>query len=229
MKKGKLIVLEGGDGSGKTVQAKLLHERLSGRAQVFEFPRYYTSRAGKLVGECLAGEHGDFLKLGPYLASLPYTIDRAGAKKMLGKALEKGNVICNRYTPSNLAHQGAKISDMRARGAFIDFLEALEYEELELPRPDIVIYLYVPVAIAAKLGENKEKRAYLKNSGEIRDQHERDLAYQENVAKAYMGIAKDRDDWHIVRCVEDGDVLLSPRVIHELVWKIVSPRLSSGA
>ena len=170
MIRGKLIVLEGGDGAGKTVQVDLLHKRIPGLVQVFEFPRYYTSRAGKLVGECLVGKHGDFLGLSPYLASLSYTLDRVGAKAMLTKALAEGIVICNRYTPSNIAHQAAKISDTKEREAFIEFLEGLEYGEMQLPEPDIVLYLHMPADIASKLSKNKKKREYLEGSGETEDQ-----------------------------------------------------------
>ena len=215
---GKLIVIEGGDASGKTTQTKLFLSRLIGQARMFDFPRYYTSLAGKLVGECLAGEHGDFLHLSPYLASLPYTVDRIGARDALLHALEHHHVVCNRYVTSNVAHQGAKLMG-EERGKFIDFLEKLEYDELKLPRPDAVFYLHVPMEIADTLGKGKAARDYLRGTGKTLDQHEADLEYQKRVIALYTELALNRPDWHLIPCTQNG-ALLHAEVIHEKIWNI---------
>ena len=222
-----LIVLEGGDGSGKATQAALLKERLekeAGPVELFDFPRYEDSLAGKLVGECLAGKHANFRHLSPHLASLPFTLDRVGARELLGASLERGIVMCNRYTPSNIAYQAAKLL-AADRKKFIEFLEALEYEELHIPKPDLVIYLYVPTAIATKLIEKKKERGYLAGTGEQKDQHERDIAYQDEVVRVYLDLANERDDWQSVTCTNEAGDLLLREEIHERVWSIVQPRV----
>lgn len=219
----KFIVIEGGDGAGKGTQAKLLVERLSKETKVsfFDFPQYETTLAGKLVGRYLKGEFGDPLILSPYIASLPYALDRVAARDELNKALEEGVVICNRYTPSNIGHQASKLPEDK-REEFISWLEQLEYGELKIPKPTLVIYLYVPVKIASRLVEKKEIRAYI--GGEsvkgTKDGHEKDSEYQQKSIDVYTKMSKERNDWKLVNCVEDGR-LLSVEEIHEKVMQIV--------
>lgn len=219
--KGRLIVIEGLDGTGKAVQTKLLTESLekAGKAvTLFDFPRYTSSIFGKLTGEALAGMHGDFRNLSPFLSSLPYVLDRATAKNDIEKALAKGDVICNRYTPSNLAYQSAKLPPSQ-RKKFVDFLEKAEYGEIGIPKPDVVIYLRVPVEIALTLNAGKPRRAYLKKAGD-KDQHEEDEMYQKQVLDTYLSFAKEKKEWHIVECVEN-EKLLSPEEIHEKIMAIL--------
>lgn len=206
MARGKLIVLEGGDGSGKTVQTKLLCEALAREHAVttFDFPRYEESLYGKLVGECLAGKHGDFLTLSPYISSLPFTLDRVSAKASLEAALAEGHVISNRYVPSNISHQAAKLKP-EEREQFIAFLERGEYEELGLPRPSLVVYLYVPRDIAGRLVEQKGTRHYL--GEEKKDVHEKDFDYQERVAGIFADLAETRAEWVTVSCAPDEKLL----------------------
>lgn len=222
-----LIVLEGGDGSGKATQAAALKERLEkevGPVELFDFPRYEESLAGKLVGECLAGKHANFRHLSPYIASLPFTLDRVGAREVLAERLEQSLVMCNRYVPSNIAYQAAKLLSAD-RPKFIEFLEALEYGELQIPKPDLVIYLHVPTAIATKLIEKKKERGYLAGTGEKKDQHERDVAYQDEVVQVYLDLAKERDDWQTVTCTDEAGELLPKEAIHERVWDILKSRV----
>lgn len=226
-----LIVLEGGDGSGKATQATLLQERCrdTGAAvSVFDFPRYEQSYAGKLVGECLAGKHANFRHLSPHLASLPFTLDRAGARDEIAQARSQGVVMCNRYTSSNIAYQAAKLLPAD-RDAFIAFLEALEYEELGIPRPDLVVYLDVPTHIASELISQKHARGYLAETGETKDQHERDTAYQDAVAEVYRELAGQRADWQVVTCTDTSGELRSRDAIHADVWKIAAPLMQHSA
>jgi dTMP kinase len=93
---GKLIVIEGADGAGKATHTALLIEALlkqGYKVTTQDFPRYYTSVYGRLIGEALRGEHGDFLKMSPYLSSLPYALDRMSASKEMKDALKKGTII----------------------------------------------------------------------------------------------------------------------------------------
>lgn len=219
----KFIVIEGGDGAGKGTQAKLLLERLNKETKVtfFDFPQYEKTLAGKLVGRYLKGEFGDPLSLSPYIASLPYALDRATAKDEINKALEEGIVICNRYTPSNIGHQASKLPEDK-RDEFISWLEQLEYGELKIPKPTLVIYLYVPVEISSRLVEKKEARAYIggENMKGEKDGHEKDTEYQRKSIEVYTKMSKERNDWKLVNCVEDGR-LLSIEEIHEKIVGIV--------
>jgi len=218
--KNKLIVIEGGDGSGKETQSKLLLKYLSKKGKVgyFDFPQYNKTVFGKLTGKCLAGDFGDFLHMSPYLSSLPYILDRATAKDDIISALKKGNVVCNRYTPSNIGFQAAKLEG-KERTQFIKFLEQGEYEEIGLPRPDVVLYLDVSRDVASELVLKKKKRDYLGEKGE-KDQHEKDLSYQEKVAEAYRSIAKIRKNWHIISCAKNGNIL-PVEFIHEKIVSVV--------
>jgi len=210
MSRGNFIVLEGGDAAGKKTQTHLLLEHLSSRTvKKFDFPRYERI-IGRNIGRALKGDFGDFLHLHPMLASMLYTLDRVAAKASLELALTQGDVICNRYTPSNVAYQAAKLEG-EAREVFIRELEDIEYKELGLPRPTQVLYLDVPPDFSAEL---------LRERGP-KDQHEADIDYQRRVASVYHELALSRADWVIISCVEEGN-LLSPAVIHERVWAQVA-------
>ena len=217
MKKNLLIVLEGGDGSGKATQSKLLLEFLkkTGKVSYFDFPQYGQNVFGTLTGKCLAGGFGDFLHMSPYLSSLPYMLDRACAKDKIILALKRGHVVCNRYTPSNVGFQSAKIANTKEREELIRFLEQGEYEEIGLPRPDIVLYLDVPHDVASALVLKKEQRAYL-GEKKAKDQHEKDLMFQKKVAEVYYSLAKKRKEWYVISCVKNG-IILSPDIIHRKI------------
>ncbi len=215
-KRGKFIVIEGGDGSGKATQAEFLVETLrkSGEVTYFDFPQYETSVWGALVGQCLAGEFGDFLRMSPYLSSLPYSLDRASAKDALIAALQKGHVVCNRYTPSNIAYQSAKLPD-KEQESFISFIERGEYDEIGLPRPDMVIYLDVSSNISSELILQKAQRSYLTEDVK-KDQHEQEPEYQDRVARVYRKLAAVRLDWHSIPCTENGTLLSRERIKKEV-------------
>lgn len=220
-----LIDIEGGDGSGKTEQATRLFERLKAagvRASFFDFPRYGESRMGKLIGELLAGKHGDFMGMSPYVSALPYAIDRAGAKADIAAALSQGGIaVCNRYTPSNLGHQCAKVPKDEQDGV-ADFIEGVEYEDLGIPRPSLVFYLSVPTDISSDLILRKEKRSYLDAQGE-RDLAERNIAHQDRARAAYMRLA-ERKGWRVVECAPAG-ALRGPEEIHDEIWGFVKEKI----
>lgn len=224
MTKGILIDIEGADGSGKTEQAKRLYERLQadGRAAAyFDFPRYEESRIGKLTGELLAGKHGDFMSASPYLSALPYAIDRAGVRDKLAAALAAGQiVVSNRYTPSNLAHQSAKLPKDE-QPALVEFIEDVEYGDLAIPKPDIIFYLSVPTDISSELIGKKEKRAYLE--GESRDLAERNIAHQDRTRAAYLRLAEEKG-WHVIDCAPSGTMRTMDDIQQE-IWGIVQKHL----
>lgn len=220
MARGILIDIEGADGSGKTEQAKRLFERLKKAghaASYFDFPQYDGSRIGKLIGELLSGKHGDFMSTPAYLSALPYAIDRASAREKLQTAVNEGKIlVSNRYTPSNLAHQSAKLPKDE-QPALVEFIEGVEYDDLGIPRPDFVFYLSVPTDVSSELIGKKDKRNYL--GDEKRDLAERNIAHQDRTRAAYLRLAKEKG-WHVIDCAPEGKMRTMDD-IQEEIWNIV--------
>jgi dTMP kinase len=191
---GKLIVIEGGDGAGKGTQTELAFSALKnfGEITMFDFPRYGHSVAANIVGQALRGDFGDFRNLDPHISSLPYMIDRAGAREDILAGLAKGNVICNRYTPSNVMYQSAKYDDPHQQD--------------------------VPAYISKELVLIKDARAYLGTERRVVDQHEADQAYQHAIILRFLKTVEERDTWHSIECVPNYE-LLSVTPIHEMVME----------
>lgn len=223
-RKGKLIVIDGGDGSGKTTQTQLLVDYLKEhkiRVKTFDFPRYYTSFHGKTVGRFLAGEFGKLDEVNPYLASLAYALDRTSAKEEMDEWLGKGGmIISNRYATSNLAHQTAKCPQEK-RAAFMEWLDELEYKVHKIPREDLVIYLYVPWEIGMELTKNKSDRAYLK--GQKTDIAEQNIKHRQQSEMMYLSLAKTRQNWVKIDCCADHQIR-SKEEIHQEILKILKER-----
>lgn len=217
-KKGKLIVIDGTDGSGKGTQVALLLKRLKKegyKTHLVDFPQYGKKSAGP-VEELLNGKYGF---LNPYASSLLYAVDRLDASFAIHKALGEGKVvIANRYTTANAGHQGAKIDSRVKRKQFFTWLEELEFKLIGLPRPDLTLLLHVPSVVAYKLIGKKTQRAYLK--GKKRDFAEKDKHHLERAEETYLEIAKLFPKVTLIECVE-GKTLFSPEKIHELVWRKV--------
>lgn len=224
-KKGKFIVLEGADGSGKAIQQKLLIRRikkeLNRKVYKIDFPQYEKTFFGKLVGRYLAGEFGSLKETNPYLSSLTFAGDRWQASEKIRKKLAKSEiVVSNRYALSNMAHQTAKLQRSKRRN-FLGFLEKLEYEIYKIPREDINVFLDVPTKIAHKLVGKKSKRGYLKNKK--RDIHEKDIEYQTETVEMYKYLArKYKDKIKIVNCCDKYGKLLPVEEIHKMVWNKVA-------
>ncbi|MFN4212755.1 MAG: hypothetical protein ACK4FL_02200 [Microgenomates group bacterium] len=206
-RKGKLIVIDGGDGSGKTTQAQLLVKYLKDKGfkvKYYDFPRYYSSFHGRLVGRFLAGEFGSLDSVSPYLASLAYALDRVSVKEEMEEWLAKGGIIvCNRYVTSNMAHQAARLPQGK-REEFVKWIDELEYRQHKMPRPDLVIYLYVPWQIGVQLTAKKAgSRGYVAGF----DIAEKDLKHRQEAEKMYLSLAKKQKKWVRIDCVEEGKIL----------------------
>jgi dTMP kinase len=218
--KGRFIVIDGTDGSGKATQTNLLVEelKLGGYGvEMTDFPQYGTKSAG-LIEEYLNGKYG---QVGPEAASIFYAIDRFDASFKIRQWLSEGKiVISNRYVTANAGHQGGKIADDIDRLKFFKWLDNLEYNIFGIPKPDLNIILHVPAAVAQKLVDFKtaEQRQYA--NGKKRDLHEADLKHLRNAEKVYQEIAKLFPNTKLVECVKDGE-LLSPGDIHNKVWELV--------
>jgi len=202
----KLFVIEGADASGKATQAKLLKERLEKEGNpvsLFSFPRYETE-TGKMVKRYLNGEFGSLDEVKPEFAALLYSLDKFAAAGEIEQALSSGKiVVCDRFTASNAAHQGAKFKDNEGRKKFISWIQSVESS---LPKPAATVYLDVPVPVSQEL---------MKNRGE-KDLHESDAKYLENVRRTYLLLSEEHN-WIKIDCVEESK-LLSRESIHESVW-----------
>jgi dTMP kinase len=217
--KGKFIVLDGTDGSGKATQTEILAERLreaGHQVEVADFPQYGNKSAG-LVEEYLNGKFGEADAVGPYRASIFYAADRYAASFKIKKWLDAGKiVISNRYVTANMAHQGGKIKDDAKRKKYFSWLYKLEYKLFKIPQPDLNIILHVPAEIAQKMVDQKESRAYI--GGAKRDIHEADLNHLKNAEKVYLEIAKSFPGFTLVECVRAGQIM-SREEISDLIWK----------
>jgi len=223
-KKGKLVVIDGTDGSGKGTQTELLlkylEEKKKGHKYI-DFPRYYTSFHGKMVARYLSGEFGGKDSASPYLSSLFYALDRLTARDEMIDWLEEGNiVVANRYTTSSMAFQTARIPKGE-REKFLKWLYDMEYKEHKLPKEDLVLFLYVPVEISQKLIEQKasSERRYAK--GKKKDVYEADVAYQKEVLKLYLELAKRYKHWEVIKCVDVRGKLLPIAKVHEKVLRVI--------
>ncbi len=150
-KKGKLIVIDGTDGSGKATQVALLTKRLKKDGYTIknvDFPEYYKNFFGKFIGHCLSEQYYNFVKVHPKIASVLYAGDRFESKEQIEKWLKSGYIVlANRYVSANQIHQGGKIKSAKKRADFIKWLDEMEYKVFKIPRPDVVFYLDLPISI----------------------------------------------------------------------------------
>lgn len=222
MKRGKLIIIEGVDGSGKTTQFDLLLKRLkkeNKRVRIEDFPRYYNSLWGKMVGNFLKGKYGNFDRTSPYLVSLLYMIDQYTWGRDKGdKILSSGtSVLSNRYFTSN-AHQIAKLKGKK-REEFRKWLWDAGYKHLGIIQPDLVLFLDVKPEMAFQMNKNKKDRKYLK--GEKEDEAEKRLYHQKDAYREYLKTIKQFRNWKKVKCMTKNKID-KPEIIHDRVWKIVT-------
>ncbi len=229
-KRGKLIVIDGSDGSGKATQTKLLFERLEEEdiaVETMDFPQYQANQIGKLIGECLAGDHGDFLHSDPYVASVLYGADRFESKAKIESWLAQGStVVLDRYTSANQIHQGGKIADDEKRSEFLTWLDHLEYGIFGLPRPDLTVYLHMPTELSVGLlkeKRSKEKKRYLAD-GKV-DTVELDIAYLEHAQMAAAWLMEENTGWERVECAPKGTIR-DRTDIHQELWRIVQAVLA---
>ncbi|MBC7981758.1 thymidylate kinase, partial [Candidatus Parcubacteria bacterium] len=186
--------------------------------EVFAFPRY-GQPACVLVEKYLHGEYGTATEVGPFAGSMFYAADRYDASFDIRKNLDAGaNVICDRFTSSNMGHQAGKIDDLTERDAYLEWLDNLEFKLLNIPRPDKIVFLYVHPEISQKLMAERADKDYLK--GKKKDIHEADMDHLMKASNAFLYVAK-KYNWIVVDCAPEGE-LLSIDTIHEKVWEGVN-------
>ena len=219
---GKLIVIEGTDGSGKSTQFKLLTQRLEREGKAFrqlEFPQY-SEPSSALIRMYLGGEFGSKPSdVNAYAASAFYAVDRyASYKKVWGQWYEDGGlVLSGRYTTSNAVHQASKEPPQK-RPDFLKWLYEFEYDRLGLPCPDLVIYLDVPTDYTEKMMRRREADTH--TSADI---HEKDLAYLATCRRCGRDAAAFYG-WNVINCVSDGQ-MRGIEDIHEEIYRLVAKNL----
>jgi dTMP kinase len=197
---GKLIAIEGIDGSGKQTQAKLLERALIARGHsvyATGFPQY-DSWFGTMVGNFLNGELGPLDKVDPHFTALLYAGDRFEAKSSIEEALKEGKVVLvDRYIGSNLAHQVARAAPDK-RAELMRWIEHLEYTIYGLPRETLILYLRVPPQEAQKLVSRKSQRAYTSASHDLQ---ETSLRHLQDAGEMYDMLSRSRP-WATVQCFD---------------------------
>lgn len=207
MAKGKLIVIEGCDGSGKATQTALLYKELMEKSinvKKIEFPNY-ESASSSLVKMYLEGDFGtDPLDVNPYAASTFYAVDRFSSFKTIWGHFynDGGVVIADRYVTANMIHQASKFNDNKEKDSFLDWLYDLEYIKYQLPVPDMVIFLNMDPDISEVLMKEREN----KFTGEAeKDIHEKDKNYLVKSYNNAIYVCK-KYNWCIINCFDSNGV-----------------------
>jgi dTMP kinase len=225
---GKLIAVEGIDGSGKRTQVELLTLTLKARGHsVYStgFPQY-DSWFGKMVGQFLNGDLGPLESVDPHFTALLYAGDRFEAKSKLEVALNNGQIVLvDRYIGSNLAHQTARVPPAK-RSEFLEWIEHLEYRIYALPRESLILYLRVPPSEAQRLVERKSARSY---TSAQKDLLEASLHHLEDAAEMYDSLSRS-SPWATIQCFDAAlNAIREPEEIAMDVLAAVEGVLSSAS
>ena len=220
-----LVVLEGLDGAGKSTQVKMLKEYLLGRGGEFRyihFPRYDAPVYGGLISRFLRGDFGSNDTVHPQLVALLFAEDRHGAAPEIKAVLERGGtVLLDRYVYSNIAYQCAKLADPDEAEALREWINSTEYGEFQLPRPDLNIFLDVPIGFVEQSltsGRSGDDRSYLNGAQDI---HEADIAFQKRVRDMYRIQASKDPRFIVVDCSDEQGRMLPPDDIFLKVKTVV--------
>lgn len=222
--KGKLIIIEGSDGSGKATQTEKLYDRLKQNnynIKKVEYPNY-KSESSSLVKMYLRGDFGkDATDVDPYVCSTFFAVDRYASFKTEWEEFynDGGIIICDRYTTSNMIHQASKI-DIEERDKYLDWLSDLEFNLYKIPEPDCVIFLDVPVEVSKQLMKDRNNKI----TGESqKDIHESNLDYLKKSYENSLYIAQ-KYNWNRIDCIKDSSMRTIDD-IHEEIYSIVEDRI----
>ena len=218
--KGKLLVIDGTDGSGKATQVSLLETALkkSGyKVKLVDFPEYYKNFFGKFIGHCLSEQYYNFINVHPKIASVLYAADRFESSKEINSYLEKGYIVlANRYVSANQIHQGGKIKSVKKRAEFIKWLDEMEYGVFKIPKPNLVLYLSVPLELSLKMMKERNKTSQRNYVGNKKDVHEVDTDFQKNSRASALWLSKFLPNFIKIDCASKKDIL-SREEIHQKV------------
>lgn len=220
-----LVVLEGLDGAGKSTQVKKLRaylETLCPELEYIHFPRYEAGIYGPLIGRFLRGDFGSNEQVHPQLVALLFAEDRHGAAPQIRKTLaDGGTVLLDRYVYSNIAYQCAKLSDPEEIDELRRWIFSTEFGEFGEPRPDLNIFLDVPIGFVESRLHNARKgsdREYLDGGQDI---HEADIEFQKKVRAMYLRQAEEDPSLRVVDCKDAAGAMLPPDAIFAKIKKLV--------
>ena len=223
------IVLEGLDGAGKSTQIAKLKAMFLERgveSEYLHFPRFDAPVYGDLIARFLRGDLGSVEQVNPYLVALLYAGDRADCAATIRRWLDSGKVvIVDRYVYSNIGYQCAKIENREERQTLREWILRTEFEEFNIPRPDLSLFLDVPFSFTErKLSEVREgdDRSYLQGGKDI---HEASLDLQRRVREVYLESAEVGDDLKVVNCSADDGSMATPEQIFERIMEHLKPIL----
>lgn len=220
-----LVVIEGLDGSGKSTQVKRLRSYLESKTDNLEyihFPRYDAPVYGELIGKFLRGGFGSIDSVHPQLVALLYAEDRHGAAPQMRRTLDEGGIVLlDRYVYSNIAYQCAKIDDPQEREALRKWIFDTEYGQFGLPKPDLNIFLDVPIGFVEKkleAGRKGDDREYLEGKTDI---HEADIEFQKRVREVYVSQCEMDPDFIRFDCRACDGSMLPPDEIAAAIMATV--------
>ena len=215
----KLIAIEGIDGAGKGTQAGRLVTSLRDfglRVDALQFPRYSATTFGSAIGDFLNGRFGALNEVHPQLAAVLYAGDRFESRPLLLSMLDQNDVVVlDRFVASNLAHQAAKL-DGPERMALIEWIEKVEFDIFQLPRPDLTILIDMSSQMSRELVSRKSARDYTTREADLQ---ESDLPYLERVRRCYKALAHSRVDWRTVHGLDESGKL---RTIDDVAQDILN-------
>jgi dTMP kinase len=196
-------------------------QNLGYRAQLVSFPRYAETTFGKKVADFLNGRFGQLNEVNPFLAALLYAGDRFESKGWLQSAIDASDVVIfDRYVPSNMAHQGSKLTGAD-QAELVAWIDQLEFGIYGLPRPDLCILLDIPSEVAQQLIARKAPRDYTEQAADLQ---ESDTRHLQQTREVYLGLARSNNSWHCVPCVQ-AETLRTADAIAADIWELVRPLL----
>lgn len=217
--KGKLIVIDGIDGSGKATQTKLLCEKLENYglpAKSMDFPQYEKNFFGQMVRQYLDGKFGKATDVNPRLASVLYAADRWESSTTIKKWLESGDtVVLDRYYTSNLIHQSTKLQE-KELDIFTDWINKMELEIFNIPKPDVVLFLHLKPEIAIEL---------ITKRGSGHDGHEN--IEHLKLAEQRCLYLSEKLNWTKIECWQDNQIL-PIETVSQKIWQIIEPLIDTG-
>ena len=220
-----LVVLEGLDGAGKSTQVKMLRaylEQRFGEVEYIHFPRYDAPVYGNLISRFLRGDFGAIDAVHPQLVALLFAEDRHGAAPLIRQALSEGRtVLLDRYVYSNIAYQCAKLPTEAQREQLRDWIFETEYGQFNLPRPDLNLFLDVPIGFVERsLSEQREgsDRSYLEGA---RDIHEADIEFQKTVRSLYTAQTQRDSKFLRIDCSGPDGAMLPPDAIFAKIQETI--------
>lgn len=224
-----LVVVEGLDGAGKSTQVAMLKQYLGercGNLEYIHFPRYDAPVYGSLISRFLRGDFGTNETVHPQLVALLFAEDRHGAGPWMKQVLSEGKtLLLDRYVYSNIAYQCAKLAQPAEREDLREWILNTEFGEFGLPRPDLNIFLDVPIGFVRERLSAQRKghdRDYLSGAADI---HEADISFQETVRSLYMRQVSLDPKFIRIDCSSESGNMLPPEVIFEKIRAVVDPMI----